>query len=81
MANKTTNNLQVPIVGQYVMVDFITSNAVPIKVIGRCIDVRWRGIATVFTLINNASKQTFPLFSPNTLQIRCYIPRNKVRFQ
>lgn len=75
MRTKLKKSIQPPFLGQYVRVLFLSLNSIPVTFVGKCIDIRWRGSNTTFTLIYGTSQQMFMLFSPNTLEVSPLISR------
>jgi len=69
MTMKRHNTIEVPKVGQYVQVSHSPHNCAPVTLEGKCINVKWRGTSSTFTIITGCSKQTFALFLPNLFKV------------
>jgi len=68
----------IPRLGQYVRVLFISVNCIPVSFVGKCVDIRWKKTDTSFTLVNSYVKQKFQLFSPHTLEVYCFNPKDYI---
>lgn len=71
-------NKQFPIIGQTVIVLFLSEGFIPVTFIGRCIETSWNESNSTILIADAFSRQQFYFFSPFVFSVRIKFPSHYV---